>query len=111
MYLLDIFLKNFNKDLTHILLVTLCSLNDWFLRIRLIVKTFDVTTKSTYTRFMSLIGIGKTFSTVWFIAAYWFDQSFKVCIYHERNSHFLVMMYEFDHAPFLGDFNLDFFFV
>ena len=109
MYLLDIFLKNFNKDLTHILLVTLCSVNDWFLRIRLIVKTFDVTTKSK--RLMSLIGIGKTLSTVWFIAAYWFDQSFKVCIYHEGNSHFLVMMFEFDHAPFLGHSNLDFFFV
>ena len=89
MYLLDIVFKNLNKDSIHILLVTLCSVNDWFLRIQLIVKAFDVITKPT--RFMFLIGIGKTLSTVWFIAACWFDHIFKVCLYHEGNSHFLVM--------------------
>lgn len=89
MYLLDVFFKNFNKDSIHILLLTLCSVNDWFFRIQLIVKTFDVITKPT--GFMFLIGIGKTLSTFWFIAACWFDHSFKVCIYHEGNSHFPVM--------------------
>lgn len=82
MYLLDIVFKNLNKDSIHILLVTLCSVNDWFLRIQLIVKAFDVITKPT--RFMFLIEIGKTLSTVWFIAACLFDHIFKVCLYIPR---------------------------
>ena len=55
MNILDVLLKHFSEDVSSIVILTLCPIDDWFLRIKLIINAGRVIAESTWFLLLLLI--------------------------------------------------------
>src|SRR5215831_13662284 len=85
--------KSIYKYLGNIIIFSLSSVDNRFLRIDTIVKTFYVITKRVGCVFLIFICV--RFFWIWFTCVKWFSKGFKICIYNERNSHRSLVVFKF----------------
>ena len=104
--ILDVLLENFHEDLSNIFTLAVCPIDDWLLRIKLIIEADDLIAEPTC--FVPLIFICGAIITPRLTTTYCFGTSLKVSINHKGHFYWAVMILEFRHTPLIWHLDPDY---